>query len=89
MSLIDPLGQTEWYVFNKDKVLIEHIDTAGAITKTDVDGRGSALMQTDAGGRRKLMTYDLWGKTTSVTDAAGYRTEIMYGLGVAAPRLHC
>lgn len=71
-ELTDQMGQTEWYIFNADRVLVEHIDAAGNITKHDVDGRGNTVKLTDACARAQLMTYDMRVNVTSVTDAAGH-----------------
>ncbi len=73
-EMIDPLGHIESYLFNADNMLTGHVDGTGRLMKSEVDGQGNVLMRTDAGRR----TLDLYGKTTSMTDAAGHRTEIMH-----------
>lgn len=78
VSVTNPLGDVQSYIYDKDNRLVSAKDYLGNITKAKYDGAGNVVSITDALGNKVSYNYDGDGNNTKITDALGNATEYRY-----------
>lgn len=80
-SIVDPIGNAQFYNYSAAGDLIEHIDASGAVTRMFYDYRHLLIRMDDPLGHAMVRNeYDLDGRRTATVDAEGNRTTFDYDL---------